>query len=170
MDILVNNSGFLTWSSVGDATFRVRCALGRGGVGQKAGEGDGVTPVGCFPLRGIMVRRDRIDLPQTTLGVSNISINDGWCDDPASVDYNRRIVLPHPARHERLWREDGLYDVVVEVGYNDDPVVTGKGSAIFMHVARPGYGPTEGCVALALNDLLELLKACDNETRLVISP
>jgi L,D-peptidoglycan transpeptidase YkuD (ErfK/YbiS/YcfS/YnhG family) len=83
--------------------------------------------------------------------------DDGWCDDPTHRDYNHQIRLPHPARHERLWREDALYDVVGVLGWNDAPVERGRGSAIFLHLARPDYGPTEGCVALAPRDLSELL-------------
>ncbi len=169
MDIHVDCTGKLTWTDADNATHQVRCALGRGGIGLKGGEGDGVTPVGRFALRGIMVRTDRLAIPETALGSSSIGKNDGWCDDPASPDYNKRVKLPHSASHEELWRDDALYDVIVEVGYNDDPVEPGKGSAIFIHVARPGYEPTEGCVALKLDDLLALLKTCDRESRLIIS-
>jgi len=83
----------------------------------------------------------------------------GWCDDPMDVEYNRQVRLPFHARHEKLWREDHVYDLIVELGFNDDPVITGRGSAIFLHVAKPDYSPTEGCVACALGDLLALLKA-----------
>lgn len=169
MDILVDSTGFLTWNDAANTSRCMRCALGRGGVGRKAGEGDGVTPVGQFPLRGVMIRADRVLDLQTALPVSNIHKSDGWCDDPSSLDYNRRIELPHPASHEKLWRDDALYDVIVEVGYNDNPIKAGRGSAIFMHIARPGYEPTEGCIALARNDLVEILTACNSETRLVIS-
>lgn len=82
---------------------------------------------------------------------------DGWCDAPQDRNYNRRVVRPYPASAERLWREDGLYDVVVVLGCNDVPRVRGRGSAIFLHVARPGYAPTEGCVAIALPDLVRVL-------------
>ena len=168
MNIYVDSSGYLSWIDRAETEHNVRCALGRGGVGIKTGEGDGVTPGGSFPLRAVLVRTDRVALPETRLAVSKIMEDDGWCDDPASADYNTRISLPHPASHETLSREDGLYDVIVEVGYNDDPVVPGKGSAIFLHVARDDYGPTEGCIALNLDDLRELLKSCDAETQLVI--
>lgn len=83
---------------------------------------------------------------------------DGWCDDPAEAAYNRLGPLPCRGSHERLWRPDGLYDLLVELGYNDDPPLAGRGSAIFLHVARPGYLPTEGCVALAEDDLREVLR------------
>ena len=82
----------------------------------------------------------------------------GWCDDPAHPDYNRQVVLPFAASHEELWREDQIYDLVVVLGYNDDPVIPGKGSAIFLHLAREDFSPTEGCVACARTDLLDLLR------------
>lgn len=169
MDILVDSSGFLSWTDGAGAPRRVRCALGRGGIGDHKTEGDGVTPVGRFPVRSVMVRNDRIATPQTPLPVSTISQADGWCDDPASADYNKRITLPHPGRHEELWRDDGVYDVVIEVGYNDDPIKAGKGSAIFIHLARANYEPTQGCIALRLEDLLDLLKSCDPEAMLVVN-
>lgn len=168
MDIVVDSTGFLTWSDANGAPRKVRCALGPGGIGDKTGEGDGVTPIGRFPLRKVMLRAERISALQTALPVSILSKTDAWCDDPASPDYNRSVNLPHPASHEELWRDDAVYDVIVEVGYNDDPVEVGKGSAIFIHVARPDYGPTQGCVALKLDDLLELLKVCDGDSWLVV--
>ena len=141
--------------------FRWRCAFGRGGVRVDKREGDGATPAGLWPLRRVWYRADRVATPETSLPVRAIAEADGWCDDPASPDYNRLVVLPHPARHERLWRADGLYDVLVEIGHNDDPPRAGLGSAIFMHVARPGYAPTEGCVALRIEDLRVALRSCD---------
>lgn len=123
-------------------------------------EGDGGTPVGMFPLRRVLYRPDRLDAPATGLPVEAIKPDQGWCDDPAHPDYNRPVSLPFAASHEKLWRDDGVYDVIVILGHNDDPPVPGKGSAIFMHVARPDYGPTEGCVALALEDLLDVLAKC----------
>jgi L,D-peptidoglycan transpeptidase YkuD (ErfK/YbiS/YcfS/YnhG family) len=101
--------------------------------------------------------------------VRALDADDGWCDDPEHPLYNRPVKAPFAARHETLWRGDGLYDVVVEIGFNDDPVEPGRGSAIFLHRARPDYGPTEGCVALALEDLLALLRDCDGKTMLSIS-
>lgn len=168
MDILVEPPGFLSWTDAAGAPRRARCALGLGGVGDKKAEGDAITPAGRFPLRGVMVRTDRLAAVQTALPASPIGRADGWCDDPASADYNRRVTLPHPARHEELWRDDAIYDLIVEVGYNDDPVIAGRGSAIFIHVARPNFEPTQGCVALGLDDLLGLLKACDRDSVLVI--
>lgn len=137
----------------------VRCALGKGGVvgAEIKREGDGASPQGVWPMRRVFYRPDRLAPPQTALPVLSLRPSDGWCDAPGDGAYNRPVVLPYPASHETLWREDGVYDVIVELGYNDDPVVAGKGSAIFMHVARENYAPTEGCVALALDDLLAVL-------------
>lgn len=137
-----------------------RCALGPAGIQSDKREGDGATPAGCFPLRRVLWRADRLARPITALPVSPIAPEDGWCDDPADPAYNRPVRLPHAASVERLWRDDAVYDVVVVLGHNDDPPVSGLGSAIFLHVARPDYAPTQGCVALALPDLLVLLAEC----------
>lgn len=138
----------------------LRCALGAGGVTRAKREGDKATPAGRFPLRRVLYRPDRLAPPRTALPVAPIRPEDGWCDAPDDARYNRPVTLPYPASHERLWREDGLYDIVVVLGYNDDPPRAGKGSAIFLHVARPGYAPTEGCVALARPDFEAVLAAC----------
>jgi L,D-peptidoglycan transpeptidase YkuD (ErfK/YbiS/YcfS/YnhG family) len=149
---------------------RYRCALGRSGIVTAKTEGDGGTPVGIFPLRHVLYRPDRLTVPpKTSLPVEPLTRGRGWCDDPGHRDYNRPVDLPFAASHEKLWREDGLYDVIVVLGYNDDPPVPGKGSAIFMHVARPDYGPTEGCVVLALADLLEVLAACGPGDRIRVN-
>jgi L,D-peptidoglycan transpeptidase YkuD (ErfK/YbiS/YcfS/YnhG family) len=163
MDIHVAEPGVLACNGR-----QYRCALGSAGIGEKTREGDGLTPIGCFALRRVHYRADRLAAPATNLPVRAIGRADGWCDDPGDGDYNQLVRLPHAAGHEQLWRSDGLYDLVVEVGYNDDPVVAGRGSAIFLHIVRPGYGETEGCVALAFGDLLQVLKDCDPETRLCI--
>lgn len=136
---------------------RFRCALGPAGVVTDKREGDGATPAGSYPLRRVHYRADRGGKPETGLSDRMISKTDGWCDDPAHPDYNTLIRLPFDAGHETLCRDDGLYDLVVEVGYNDDPPVPGRGSAIFMHIAREGYSPTEGCVALSRADLETVL-------------
>ena len=136
-----------------------RAALGRSGVRVHKQEGDGATPAGLLPLRRVLYRLDRLPPPDCAVPIEPIAETDGWCDDPTHRDYNRPVRLPHEARCEDLWRQDGLYDVVGVLGWNDTPVVKGHGSAIFLHVARPDYAPTEGCVALALPDLLRMLAA-----------
>ncbi len=151
------------------------CALGRAGViaGAAKREGDGATPSGCWPLRRVLYRPDRLagapSTGATGLPTRAITPDLGWCDDPGHADYNRLIDLPHPAGHETLWREDGLYDVVAVLGHNDDPPVPGHGSAIFLHCAEPdpagrhGLRPTAGCVALPRARLLALLAALPAE-------
>ena len=137
----------------------VRCALGKAGVRPATDkrEGDGATPAGVWPLRGVLWRPDRMTAPSSRLPVRPIEPDDGWCDDPFDPAYNRPVRLPYPASAERLWREDEVYDLVAVLGYNDAPVIPGAGSAIFVHLARANYAPTEGCIALALGDLVELL-------------
>lgn len=137
----------------------LRCALGRGGViaAKSKKEGDGASPAGDWPARRALYRPDRIARPATALPLQAISADDGWCDDPADPAYNRPVRLPYPARHETLTRADGLYDLVVVLGHNDDPPVAGLGSAIFLHCAHPEFRPTQGCVALAREELARLL-------------
>ncbi|MGB0571118.1 MAG: L,D-transpeptidase family protein [Alphaproteobacteria bacterium] len=142
-------------------TFRVfdescDCALGRAGVRAEKREGDGATPAGRFALREIRYRADRLTLPETRLAAAPILQDDGWCDDPADPAYNREVKLPYGASAENMWREDGLYDLLVILGHNDAPPVAGMGSAIFLHCATPMLGETEGCVALRRDTLLAL--------------
>ena len=126
----------------------IPCALGRAGTTHAKREGDGATPAGRFRLLGCFYRRDRGRRPPTRLPVAAIRPRDGWCDDPADRRYNQPVRLPYPARHERMWRDDHVYDVVLDIAANRRPVVRGRGSAIFLHLARPGFEPTEGCVAV----------------------
>jgi len=135
----------------------LRCALGQGGIRAMKQEGDGATPVGLLPIRRILWRADRGARPATAIPAEPIAPGDGWCDDPTHRDYNTRIRLPHSARHEKLWREDAVYDVVGVLGWNDAPVVRGRGSAIFLHLMNETGGGTAGCVAVfprAINRLM----------------
>ncbi|MBW6400630.1 L,D-transpeptidase family protein [Roseomonas sp. HJA6] len=135
----------------------LRCAIGAGGVRAEKSEGDGATPAGLLPLRRLLWRADRGPRPACALPAEPIAPADGWCDDPTHPDYNRQIRLPHAARHETLWRDDAVYDVIGVLGWNDAPVRRGRGSAIFLHLARPGLPPTEGCIALPEAELRRLL-------------
>ncbi len=164
MNIRVSAAGELQWENRA-----YRCALGRGGVHGDKREGDGVTPIGRFPLRRVLYRPDRLSAPSTRLPVAQLAPDDGWCDDPADRQYNRPVRLPYAARHEELWRADALYDVIVVIGHNDAPVVAGMGSAIFMHLASVDYRPTRGCVALARQDLLDILAGAGPDTVLEIA-
>lgn len=173
MDIIVTAQsvdprlGNLSWNAPRGERV-VKCALGHSGMSANKREGDGATPIGRFPLRRVLYRADRLTLPYTELPTSVIEPSDGWCDDPASPDYNRQVRLPITASHEHLWRMDELYDIVVVLGHNDDPPVAGLGSAIFLHVAKPDFAPTEGCVAIARGDLLALLADCSIRDSLVV--
>jgi L,D-peptidoglycan transpeptidase YkuD (ErfK/YbiS/YcfS/YnhG family) len=147
-------TGFFSYEGV-----KVPCALGRSGVlpaGDKR-EGDGASPIGRWPIRRVMWRADKLMAPRTALPLSPIRQMDGWCDAATDPRYNQPVTHPYLASAEHLWREDDLYDVIVVLGHNDCPVVAGMGSAIFLHVARGDYGTTQGCVALALPDLLAVL-------------
>jgi L,D-peptidoglycan transpeptidase YkuD (ErfK/YbiS/YcfS/YnhG family) len=149
---------------------RIPCALGRSGIGRAKREGDGMTPAGSYTLDRLWIRADRSSLRASGLPWRRTGRNDGWCDDAGDARYNRPVTLPFRPSHETMWREDDLYDCVVEIGWNRHPIVKGRGSAIFMHVARPGFGPTAGCVALRRADLLRLLPLLSKRTRIVIEP
>ena len=146
------------------------CALGRSGRRVRKREGDGATPVGCWRALGVLYRADRVGRPSTGLPVRRIRPSDGWCDAPADRNYNRPVRIPYAASAESLWRSDRLYDVVVVLGYNTRPRMRGRGSAIFMHVARPGYAPTEGCIALKQEHLLLLLRQLGPGSRVRVLP
>ena len=148
----------------------LRCALGRSGAGPAAlkREGDGRTPVGSWRILGLRYRPDRMIRPKTRLPVRALRPSDGWCDDPRHGRYNRPVRLPFGAGHERMWREDGLYDLVLVLDHNDRPRIRGRGSAVFLHVARSGLEPTEGCVALPLPALRRLLARLGPGARLKI--
>jgi L,D-peptidoglycan transpeptidase YkuD (ErfK/YbiS/YcfS/YnhG family) len=135
----------------------VRCAIGRAGIRQDKREGDHASPCGAFRLLGGFFRPDRILREAWPLPMRPAGPSDGWCDDPQSALYNRRVALPSGASHERLWRADCLYDLVIILDYNIHPRRKNRGSAIFLHCARGDYAPTEGCIALRLDDLRRLL-------------
>lgn len=149
--------------------FAMRCAIGRGGMRCDKREGDGATPIGRWPLREVLYRPDRMPAPETRLPVRALAPEDGWCDAPSDPRYNQPVLRPYPASHEEMWRQDGLYDVVVVIGYNDDPVEPPLGSAIFLHICRSDYEPTEGCVAVPLEEMVKLLPLLATDTHIVVS-
>ena len=154
--LLPSSSAARGWLKLGNLTFP--CALGRPGMRVRKREGDGATPVGAWRPRCVFYRADRVLRPRTVLPTRPLRREDGWCDTPGDRNYNRLVRHPYPASAERLWRVDGLYDVLVVLDYNACPRVRGKGSAIFLHVARSDYAPTEGCIALARGHLMRLLE------------
>ncbi len=148
-----STTGWLTCGTV-----RLICALGSGDRRALKREGDGVTPIGLWRLSAVFYRADRLCRPQTRLPVRALTRHDGWCDAPADRNYNRLVRHPYPASAEKLWRSDHLYDVLVVLEHNIRPRVRGGGSAIFLHVAGPGFAPTAGCVALRRDALIRLLR------------
>jgi len=154
------------WLSAGGSQIPV--ALGRGGIRANKREGDGGTPRGRFRLVRLWWRPDRAPRPRTLLPVRRIGRNDGWCEDPKDRLYNRPIRLPERASGDRLWRQDRLYDFIIELDHNTRPRIAGRGSAVFIHVARDGFKPTAGCVALPAPRLRRLLERVGPKTRIVI--
>ena len=148
-------------------SLRMPCALGRSGIKALKREGDGATPRGRFPLRHVLYRLGT-SRPLTALALRPIRRDDGWCDGPFDRNYNRPVKLPYPASAEHLWRADGLYDVVVVLGYNDVPRIRNRGSAIFMHIARGDLKPTEGCIALRSRDLRRLLSVVPRCSEIIV--
>lgn len=149
-------------------TMAFACSIGPAAITYSKSEGDGATPAGHWPMRYVMYRADRVVRPITALPVERILPDSGWCDDPASPDYNRPVGLPYGYGHEKLWRDDHLYDLIVVLGHNDSPVVRGKGSAVFMHVRHPDGSATQGCVALRQDHLRQVLARSGPETVLHI--
>lgn len=134
-------------------------ALGRGGIRASKKEGDGATPMGRLAVLAVYYRPDRVRRPLSRLALKALRPGDGWCDATGDRNYNREVPMPYSASAERLWRQDHLYDIVVVLDYNIAPRVQGRGSAIFLHIARRNFAPTAGCIAMKREHLLRLLAA-----------
>ena len=143
-------------------------ALGRGGIKANKREGDGATPRGSFRLRRLWWRADRHPRPPTLLPVRRIGANDGWCEDPGDRRYNKAVAIAPQSNADRLRRQDALYDFIIEIDHNTRPRVAGRGSAVFVHVARPGFAPTAGCVALNAGALRRLLARVGPGTKIMV--
>jgi len=146
----------------------MRCALGRDGVRRNKIEGDGATPAGIWHPEAVLYRSGRALPPRTRLPVASIDRQDGWCDAPDDPAYNQPVRYPYRASAEHLWRSDRLYDLVVVLDHNRHPARPDKGSAIFMHLCRADFGPTEGCIALAKPDLRWLISIMTPATEIEI--
>ncbi len=160
-EILVQRSAGRWLASAGGQTWP--CAIGRGGVTGDKREGDGATPEGRFRLRKLYFRPDKGLVPRCGLPLEPLHRGLGWCDAPLDAAYNRVVSLPWRSSAERLWRADSLYDLIIPLGHNDGPYLAGRGSAIFLHCARPGLTGTEGCIALRRDDLLAVLALVDRD-------
>lgn len=146
------HGGYLYWPG-GEA----RAAVGAAGVSSTKKEGDKATPVGTFPLPFGMYRPDRIQFRKTSLPMTPVREAHAWVDDPNDPKYNQLVELPYPAHVEEIWRADGIYDLLVVIGYNMNPTLPGAGSAIFLHIARPNFTATQGCIAIERGVLLRLV-------------
>jgi L,D-peptidoglycan transpeptidase YkuD (ErfK/YbiS/YcfS/YnhG family) len=161
--IIVKKSGYLIYKN-----FKFRCALGKNGIKKKVKEGDFVTPKGKYKLIKLYYRPDRIKKINSPLKKVRIKKNMGWCDDVNSKYYNKQIKINDKISHERLYRKDSLYDILVVLNYNLNPIIRGKGSAIFLHVAKKNYSKTQGCIALKRNELLNLVSKIKKNTQIRI--
>ncbi len=144
------------------------CAIGRSGTADSKHEGDGASPIGRWAMRRIYYRADRCSAPKTALPVQEMRRHDGWCDEPDDPKYNQPVDIPYPVSAESLWRDDGLYDLCVVLNFNMAPTMSGAGSAIFLHIARPDFGATEGCVALREQDLRHVLAQSSTDSGVCI--
>ncbi len=147
-----------------------QCALGRSGCAFVKREGDGATPIGSWKIEQVLYRADRVRRPQTRLPMRHIKPDDGWCDDPEDRNYNRAVRLPYAGRHERLYRDDHVYDIVLILEHNRRPRMRNGGSAIFVHLARPNFAPTEGCVAVTEKAMRQLLMPLRRGSKLIVRP
>jgi L,D-peptidoglycan transpeptidase YkuD (ErfK/YbiS/YcfS/YnhG family) len=162
--IIINKSGQLKYKDL-----KFKCALGRAGIGKKRVEGDNITPKGTYKIIQIYYRKDRIKKISSKFKLIKINKNMGWCNDPRSEKYNQLIKLPSKYTFERLFRKDKLYDLILVLNYNINPIIKNKGSAIFIHIAKNKYKKTAGCIGLKKSDLLKLIKVVKKKTKVIIN-
>ena len=148
--------------------YKLRCSIGKRGISIRKKEGDKRTPKGEFRLKYILYRKDRVFDIQTTLKKIKIDKKMGWCDDPKSIYYNKIIKYPFKYRSEKLWRRDNIYDIIIIIDYNLKPVIKNKGSAIFLHIAKKNYQPTDGCIAVSKKNIKLLLSKINKKTKIKI--
>ena len=162
--IIINKSGYLKYKDL-----KFKCALGKAGIGNKKVEGDNITPNGIFRIVKIYYRKDRVKKLSSKFKLIKINEKMAWCDDPKSRKYNQLIKLPTKYSHEILYRKDNIYDLILVLNYNMEPIIKNKGSAIFIHVAKKNYKKTAGCVALKKADLNYLVKEIKKNTKVIIN-
>jgi L,D-peptidoglycan transpeptidase YkuD (ErfK/YbiS/YcfS/YnhG family) len=162
--IIVKKSGYLRFKNL-----KFRCALGKAGIKKKTIEGDNITPKGIFKLTKIYYRPDKIKKIKTLIKKVKIRKNMAWCDDPNSRFYNKQIKLPTKFSHEKLYRNDNLYDLIVVLNYNTNPIIRNKGSAIFLHIAKNSYKKTKGCITLKKEHLIKIISKIKKNTKIKIN-
>ena len=162
MHILINKN-YLTYNKL-----KAKCAIGKKGIGYKKKEGDLITPIGQFKIKYVLYRKDKVKI-STKLKKKVIKKNMGWCDDPKSSQYNKLVRLPFAYKHEKLFRKENIYDIILILNYNMNPVKKNKGSAIFIHVTKNNFKKTEGCVAIKKPKLIKLIKEIRQNTKVKIS-
>ena len=162
MHIFIKNK-FLIYDN-----YKVKCALGKEGDRNKEKEGDLITPKGSFKLKYIFYRKDKIKSLKTRLKKIAINNKMGWCDDPTSKYYNKLIRFPFMKSAEKLYRSDNVYDIILVLDYNMNPIKLNRGSAIFVHIAKKGFSPTKGCVAISKRELKKLVGKVNKQTRVII--
>ena len=148
--------------------YRLKCSIGKRGIGQKRKEGDYITPKGLFRIKYILYRKDRIKNLKSAIKKLVISKKMAWCDDPKSKHYNKIVKLPTKFGFERLFRKDNIYDIILVLNYNMNPIKKNKGSAIFIHVAKKKYNATKGCVAIKKIELFKILNDIKKNTKVKI--
>ena len=158
------NKNYLTYDK-----YKVKCALGKRGIGTKRMEGDKITPIGRYNIKFLLYRKDRIKKIKTKLKKIIIKKNMGWCDDVKSKFYNKEISFPFKYNAEKLYRKNNIYDLVINIKYNQKPIIKGKGSAIFLHITNKKYKSTKGCIAIKKNDFLEILPKINKKTKIIIN-
>ncbi len=161
MHILINKK-YLTFNN-----YKVKCSVGKRGIKYKKKEGDFITPKGKYKIKYILYRKDRVQV-RSKIKKIIIKKNMGWCDDPNSKQYNKLIKLPSKFKYEKLYKKENIYDALIVLNYNMNPIVKNKGSAIFIHVAKKNYKKTEGCVAIKKAHLLKILKGIKKNTTVLI--
>ena len=161
--IIINKSGYLKYKN-----HKFKCALGKAGIGNKKIEGDNITPKGTFKIVKIYYRKDRIKKINSKFNLIKIIKKMGWCDDPNNKNYNQLIKIPSKYSYERLFRKENIYDLIIVLNYNMNPVIKNKGSAIFIHIAKKRFQPTEGCIAISKKNLLYLIRNISKNTKIKI--
>ena len=161
--IIINKFGFLKYKDL-----KFKCALGKAGIGKKKLEGDQITPKGTYKIVEIYCRKDRLKKISSKFKLIEIKKNMGWCDDPKSKKYNQLIKLPSKYSHENLYRENSIYDLILVLNYNMNPIIKNKGSAIFIHIANKKFKNTGGCIAIEKKNLVRLVKIINKKTLVII--